>query len=146
MFGRKLFKEQKNLFTSVKEFHLKLNQIENDIQNFLTLFNQSQKELDLFRIIIRKKNNLLQEDTLKDNYFKEEIEKSLNKLKDLKFRNNHLKIYIKNLKKNINPSIRKNKLNLVKKKIIKINKLINEKYNIKKKRKFNKKIIIINYI
>ena len=146
VFGRKLFKEQKNLFTSVKEFHLKLNQIENDIQNFLTLFNQSQKELELFRIIIRKKNNLLQEDTLKDNYFKEEIEKSLNKLKDLKFRNNHLKIYIKNLKKNINPSIRKNKLNLVKKKIIEMHKFINEKYVITRKRKFNEKITIITFL
>ena len=57
-----------------------------------------------------------------------------------------MKIYIKNLKKNINPSIRKNKLNLVKKKIIEMHKFINEKYVITRKRKFNEKITIITFL
>ena len=99
VFGRKLFKEQKNIFNSIKEYNIKLKKIENDIQNYLILYNQTQKELDSIRNIFKEKENLIEEENLKDKNYKEELKRNFDKLNELKFRNNHLNYYIKKMKK-----------------------------------------------
>ena len=101
VFGRKLFKEQKNIFSSTEEFNLKLNQIESKIQSNLIVFNQQEKDLNKIRNEYYEKLDLIENDIQVNNFFENEIEKNLNKLKEVKFRNNYLQNYLKNIKDKI---------------------------------------------
>ena len=81
VFGRKLFIEQKNIFSSIEEFNLKLNKIENNIQSNLILFNQQDKDLHNIRKEYYEKLDLIESDNKINIFFENEIEKNLNKLK-----------------------------------------------------------------
>ena len=147
VFGRKLFKEQKNIFSSTEEFNLKLNQIESKIQSNLILFNHQEKELNKIRNEYYQKLDLIENDIQINNYFEDEIEKNLIKFKEIKFRNNYLENYLKNIKDNIDKdSSEKDECKIVEKKVYEIFKEINEKYKIKIKLKFNEKITILTYL
>ena len=147
VFGRKLFKEQKNIFSSTEEFNLKLNQIESKIQSNLIVFNQQEKDLNKIRNEYYEKLDLIENDIQVNNFFENEIEKNLNKLKEVKFRNNYLQNYLKNIKDKIEKnSSEKNECKIVENKIYEIFKEINERHKIKIKLKFNEKITILTYL
>ena len=147
VFGRKLFKEQKNIFSSTEEFNLKLNQIESKIQSNLILFNKQEKDLNKIRNEYYEKLDLIENDIQVNNFFENEIEKNLNKLKEVKFRNNYLQNYLKNIKDKIEKnSSEKNECKIVENKIYEIFKEINERHKIKIKLKFNEKITILTYL
>ncbi len=146
VFGRKLFKEQKNIFNSIKEYNIKLNKIENDIQNYLILYNQTQKDLDSIRNIFKEKVNLIEEENLKDKNYKEELKRNFDKLNELKFRNNHLNYYIKKMKKKINQKKNKDNFKLVEEKIIEVYNKINSVFPIPININNNEKITLKNYL
>ena len=145
VFGRKLFIEQKNIFSSIEEFNLKLNKIENNIQSNLILFNQQDKDLHNIRKEYYEKLDLIESDNQINIFFENEIEKKLNKLKEVKFKNNYLENYLKSIKNKINKDS-KNEFKIVEKKIYQIFKELNERCKIKLKKKFNEKITILTYL
>ena len=145
VFGRKLFIEQKNIFSSIEEFNLKLNKIENNIQSNLILFNQQDKDLHNIRKEYYEKLDLIESDNQINIFFENEIEKKLNKLKEVKFKNNYLENYLKSIKNKINKDS-KNEFKIVEKKIYQIFKELNERCKIKLKKKFNEKIPILTYL
>jgi len=145
VFGRKLFIEQKNIFSSIEEFNLKLNKIENNIQSNLILFNQQDKDLHNIRKEYYEKLDLIESDNQINIFFENEIEKNLNKLKEVKFKNNYLENYLKSIKNKINKDS-KNEFKIVEKKIYQIFKELNERCKIKLKKKFNEKITILTYL
>ena len=145
VFGRKLFIEQKNIFSSIEEFNLKLNKIENNIQSNLILFNQQDKDLHNIRKEYNEKLDLIESDNQINIFFENEIEKNLNKLKEVKFKNNYLENYLKSIKNKINKDS-KNDFKIVEKKIYQIFKELNERCKIKLKKKFNEKITILTYL
>ena len=146
VFGRKLFKEQKNIFNSIKEYNIKLKKIENDIQNYLILYNQTQKELDSIRNIFKEKVNLIEEENLKDKNYKEELKRNFDKLNELKFRNNHLNYYIKKMKKKNNKKKNKDNFKLVEEKIIEVYNKINSVFPIPININVDEKITLKNYL
>ena len=146
VFGRKLFKEQKNIFNSIKEYNIKLKKIENDIQNYLILYNQTQKELDSIRNIFKEKENLIEEENLKDKNYKEELKRNFDKLNELKFRNNHLNYYIKKMKKKNNKKKNKDNFKLVEEKIIEVYNKINSVFPIPININVDEKITLKNYL
>ena len=145
VFGRKLFIEQKNIFSSIEEFNLKLNKIENNIQSNLILFNQQDKDLHNIRKEYYEKLDLIESDNQINIFFENEIEKNFNKLKEVKFKNNYLENYLKSIKNKINKDS-KNDFKIVEKKIYQIFKELNERCKIKLKKKFNEKIPILTYL
>ena len=146
VFGRKLFKEQKNIFNSIKEYNIKLKKIENDIQNYLILYNQTQKELDSIRNIFKEKVNIIEEENLKDKNYKEELKRNFDKLNELKFRNNHLNYYIKKMKKKNNKKKNKDNFKLVEEKIIEVYNKINSVFPIPININVDEKITLKNYL
>jgi len=143
IFGRKLIRPPKIIFNSPDIFKKKLNEIENNIQNSLIIFNKSQKELQLIRDEFNSKMNLIEGEKNVHLNFQNEFENYMEKYNEVKHRNDYLKIYIKQIKLQSKKSI---KLNIVEDKIFEIYIEINKIFPLFKKRKFNEKNNTILYL
>jgi len=143
VFGKKLFHQQKNIFSSIKDFNLKLNKIENNIQNNLVLLNKSENELNDLRKEYKEKIDLLNIDNQKENNINKEIKINFDKLNQLKFRNKYLRNYIFQIKRKIKNEIKNKNLHLVEKKIIEMYFQINNIYPIEIEKNYKEEEISI---
>ena len=101
------------------------------------IYNEKQDELTLLRENLKEKQQLIQKDEELEKFFNEEMSVTVNKLKEVKLRNEYLIQYLNNLPKSDNDI----NLNLVDLKVIEIYNKINKKDEFKKKiHHFNEKV------
>ena len=86
------------------------------------IYNEKQDELTLLRENLKEKQQLIQKDEELEKFFNEEMSVTVNKLKEVKLRNEYLKEYLNNLPRDNND----NNLNLVDLKVIEIYNKINK--------------------
>ena len=135
--GIRIIREPRIIFASPQEFKQKLDIISYNIKNSLMIYNEKQDELTLLRENLKEKQQLIQKDEELEKFFNEEMSVTVNKLKEVKLRNEYLKEYLNNLPRDNND----NNLNLVDLKVIEIYNKINKKEEFKKiTRNFNDKI------
>ena len=143
LFGRKLIRKPKLIFNSIESYILKLNEVENNVQNSLVIFNEKQKELNKIRDEYNNLLDLYEEDSKIDFFYKNEIQNYIEKYNEVKIRFEYLKHYKKNIQIQLKKLIN---LDLVEEKILEVYMNINKKYHISIKRKFNEKVTIITYL
>ena len=143
LFGRKLIRKPKLIFNSIESYILKLNEVENNVQNSLVIFNEKQKELNEIRDEYNNLLDLYEEDSKIDFFYKNEIQNYIEKYNEVKIRFEYLKHYKKNIQIQLKKLIN---LDLVEEKILEVYMNINKKYHISIKRKFNEKVTIITYL
>ncbi len=143
MFGRKLIRKPKLIFNSIESYMLKLNEVENNVQNSLVIFNEKQKELNKIRDEYNNLLDLYEQDLKIDYFYKNEIQNYIEKYNEVKIRFEYLKHYKKNIQIQLKKLIN---LDLVEEKILEVYMNINKKYHISIKRKFNEKVTIITYL
>ena len=135
--GIRIIREPRIIFASPQEFKQKLDIISYNIKNSLMIYNEKQDELTLLRENLKEKQQLIENDELLEKFFNEEMTVTVNKLKEVKLRNEYLIQYLNNLPKSDNDI----NLNLVDLKVIEIYNKINKKEEFKKiTRNFNDKI------
>ena len=135
--GIRIIREPRIIFSSPQEFKKKLDIISFNIKNSLMIYNEKQDELTLLRENLKEKQQLIQKDEELEKFFNEEMSVTVNKLKEVKLRNEYLKEYLNNLPRDNND----NNLNLVDLKVIEIYNKINKKEEFKKKiHHFNEKV------
>ena len=143
LFGRKLIRKPKLIFNSIESYILKLNEVENNVQNSLVIFNEKQKELNEIRDEYNNLLDLFEQDSKIDYFYKNEIQNYIEKYNEVKIRFEYLKHYKKNIQIQLKKLIN---LDLVEEKILEVYMNINKKYHISIKRKFNEKVTIITYL
>ena len=143
LFGRKLIRKPKLIFNSIESYILKLNEVENNVQNSLVIFNEKQKELNEIRDEYNNLLDLYEQDSKIDFFYKNEIQNYIEKYNEVKIRFEYLKHYKKNIQIQLKKLIN---LDLVEEKILEVYMNINKKYHISIKRKFNEKVTIITYL
>ena len=143
LFGRKLIRKPKLIFNSIESYILKLNEVENNVQNSLVIFNEKQKELNEIRDEYNNLLDLYEQDSKIDYFYKNEIQNYIEKYNEVKIRFEYLKHYKKNIQIQLKKLIN---LDLVEEKILEVYMNINKKYHISIKRKFNEKVTIITYL
>ena len=134
--GIRIIREPRIIFASPEEFKQKLDIISYNIKNSLMIYNEKQDELTLLRENLKKKQ-LIENDEVLEKFFNEEMNVTVNKLKEAKLRNEYLIEYLNNLPRDNNDIT----LNLVDLKVIEIYNKINKKEEFKKvTHNFNDKI------
>ena len=135
--GIRIIREPRIIFASPEEFKQKLDIISYNIKNSLMIYNEKQDELTLLRENLKEKKQLIENDEVLEKFFNEEMNVTVNKLKEAKLRNEYLIEYLNNLPRDNNDIT----LNLVDLKVIEIYNKINKKEEFKKvTHNFNDKI------
>ena len=135
--GIRIIREPRIIFVSPEEFKQKLDIISYNIKNSLMIYNEKQDELTLLRENLKEKKQLIENNEVLEKFFNEEMNVTVNKLKEAKLRNEYLIEYLNNLPRDNNDIT----LNLVDFKIIETYNKINKKEEFKKvTHNFNDKI------
>ena len=135
--GIRIIREPRIIFASPEEFKQKLDIISYNIKNSLMIYNEKQDELTLLRENLKEKKQLIENNEVLEKFFNEEMNVTVNKLKEAKLRNEYLIEYLNNLPRDNNDIT----LNLVDFKVIETYNKINKKEEFKKViHNFNDKI------